>query len=152
MLNNMRRLQLASSCNCCCSIFMYFSFRSVPCSLRDAVKIISLVTIAGAWVGAFPIPLDWDRDWQVCNKFYLVLQLQLLLYLFLISRCISTSCFCESCVRPSMLVFAKDVQFYCQKHALLMKCFARASSQSNLSIKFSVAFLNATDAGFRKSD
>lgn len=61
---------------------MFFSFRSVPCSLRDAVKIISLVTVAGAWVGAFPIPLDWDRDWQVDNMFYLVLQLQLLLRLF----------------------------------------------------------------------
>ena len=21
-------------------------------------------TIVGAWVGAIPIPLDWDREWQ----------------------------------------------------------------------------------------
>jgi GPI ethanolamine phosphate transferase 2/3 subunit F len=25
-------------------------------------------TILGAWLGAVPIPLDWDREWQVrCN-------------------------------------------------------------------------------------
>ena len=22
-------------------------------------------TVIGAWLGAVPIPLDWDRDWQV---------------------------------------------------------------------------------------
>merc|ERR1712142_1217987 len=25
----------------------------------------TLITLVGAWFGAFPIPLDWDRDWQV---------------------------------------------------------------------------------------
>lgn len=25
----------------------------------------TILTLVGAWVGAFPIPLDWDRDWQV---------------------------------------------------------------------------------------
>lgn len=78
----MRLIQFASNCIYFCSIFMFFSFRSVPCSLRDAVKIISLVTVVGAWVGAFPIPLDWDRDWQVDHMFYLVLQLQLLCVFF----------------------------------------------------------------------
>lgn len=24
----------------------------------------ALGTIIGAWIGAIPIPLDWDRDWQ----------------------------------------------------------------------------------------
>jgi len=24
-----------------------------------------LCSVAGAWLGAFPIPLDWDRPWQV---------------------------------------------------------------------------------------
>ncbi|XP_057315095.1 uncharacterized protein LOC130656283 [Hydractinia symbiolongicarpus] len=33
-------------------------------SLHDAIKTTSFFTVAGAWVGAFPIPLDWDRDWQ----------------------------------------------------------------------------------------
>ena len=22
-------------------------------------------TVVGTWIGAFPIPLDWDRPWQV---------------------------------------------------------------------------------------
>jgi len=26
---------------------------------------VSWLTVIGAWAGAFPIPLDWDRDWQV---------------------------------------------------------------------------------------
>jgi len=25
----------------------------------------TLLSLVGAWLGAFPIPLDWDRDWQV---------------------------------------------------------------------------------------
>jgi hypothetical protein len=24
-----------------------------------------LLTLLGAWVGAFTLPLDWDREWQV---------------------------------------------------------------------------------------
>ena len=24
-----------------------------------------VAAVAGAWLGAFPIPLDWDRPWQV---------------------------------------------------------------------------------------
>jgi len=28
-------------------------------------------TVLGAWLGAVPIPLDWDRDWQVCPQFFL---------------------------------------------------------------------------------
>lgn len=24
-----------------------------------------IFTLLGAWLGAFPIPLDWDRPWQV---------------------------------------------------------------------------------------
>ncbi len=25
----------------------------------------TLLTLVGAWLGAIPIPLDWDKDWQV---------------------------------------------------------------------------------------
>ena len=32
--------------------------------LSDGVKVVAFLTVFGAWVGAFPIPLDWDRDWQ----------------------------------------------------------------------------------------
>ncbi|XP_066916895.1 phosphatidylinositol-glycan biosynthesis class F protein-like [Clytia hemisphaerica] len=33
-------------------------------SLSDCIKMVSAFTVIGAWAGAFPIPLDWDRDWQ----------------------------------------------------------------------------------------
>uniref|UniRef100_A0A3B4F2L7 Phosphatidylinositol glycan anchor biosynthesis class F n=1 Tax=Pundamilia nyererei TaxID=303518 RepID=A0A3B4F2L7_9CICH len=29
------------------------------------LQITVACTLIGAWVGAFPIPLDWDRPWQV---------------------------------------------------------------------------------------
>ncbi|XP_062234426.1 phosphatidylinositol-glycan biosynthesis class F protein [Platichthys flesus] len=29
------------------------------------LQITVVCTLVGAWVGAFPIPLDWDRQWQV---------------------------------------------------------------------------------------
>lgn len=29
------------------------------------LQITVACTVVGAWVGAFPIPLDWDRPWQV---------------------------------------------------------------------------------------
>ena len=37
------------------------SVSSVTCPLHTTC----LYTLAGAWLGAGPIPLDWDRDWQV---------------------------------------------------------------------------------------
>ena len=37
------------------------SVTSVTCPLHTTC----LYTLAGAWLGAVPIPLDWDRDWQV---------------------------------------------------------------------------------------
>uniref|UniRef100_A0A668B016 Phosphatidylinositol glycan anchor biosynthesis, class F n=1 Tax=Myripristis murdjan TaxID=586833 RepID=A0A668B016_9TELE len=30
-----------------------------------SLQITVACTVVGAWVGAFPIPLDWDRPWQV---------------------------------------------------------------------------------------
>ena len=30
-------------------------------------------TIVGAWLGAVPIPLDWDREWQVFNRHTFIL-------------------------------------------------------------------------------
>jgi len=32
--------------------------------LPDSIKLVSIFTCMGAWLGAIPIPLDWDRDWQ----------------------------------------------------------------------------------------
>lgn len=30
----------------------------------DEVYGMTLGAVVGAWVGAVPIPLDWDREWQ----------------------------------------------------------------------------------------
>ncbi|XP_028928054.1 phosphatidylinositol-glycan biosynthesis class F protein [Ornithorhynchus anatinus] len=30
-----------------------------------SLQITTLTSVAGAWLGAFPLPLDWDRPWQV---------------------------------------------------------------------------------------
>ncbi|XP_078261120.1 phosphatidylinositol-glycan biosynthesis class F protein [Rhinoraja longicauda] len=30
-----------------------------------SLQITTISTLFGAWLGAFPIPLDWDRPWQV---------------------------------------------------------------------------------------
>ena len=29
------------------------------------VLVVSVATLVGAWVGAFPILLDWNKPWQV---------------------------------------------------------------------------------------
>ncbi|XP_032626111.1 GPI ethanolamine phosphate transferase, stabilizing subunit [Chelonoidis abingdonii] len=31
----------------------------------NSLQITTMCTIVGAWFGAFPIPLDWDRPWQI---------------------------------------------------------------------------------------
>ena len=33
-------------------------------SVQDAIKMTSVFAVLGAWLGAIPICLDWDRDWQ----------------------------------------------------------------------------------------
>ncbi|NXX81005.1 PIGF protein, partial [Urocolius indicus] len=32
---------------------------------ESSLQITTICSILGAWFGAFPIPLDWDRPWQV---------------------------------------------------------------------------------------
>lgn len=32
---------------------------------ESVIQVSAVSSIVGAWVGAFPIPLDWDRNWQV---------------------------------------------------------------------------------------
>ena len=29
-----------------------------------ALQLVAAASVVGAWLGAFPIPLDWDRPWQ----------------------------------------------------------------------------------------
>merc|ERR1712096_394402 len=33
--------------------------------VADMLYCNAVGTFIGAWVGAFPIPLDWDRSWQI---------------------------------------------------------------------------------------
>jgi hypothetical protein len=37
------------------------------------VFIPTISTLAGAWLGAFPIPLDWDRPWQVTIGYWILI-------------------------------------------------------------------------------
>lgn len=37
------------------------------------LQITVACTVVGAWVGAFPIPLDWDRLWQVSRSLLLLI-------------------------------------------------------------------------------
>lgn len=32
--------------------------------VEACVQLTTLCSLVGAWIGAFPIPLDWDRPWQ----------------------------------------------------------------------------------------
>lgn len=37
------------------------------------LQITVACTLVGAWVGAFPIPLDWDRPWQVSRSLLMLI-------------------------------------------------------------------------------
>nr|XP_022324423.1 phosphatidylinositol-glycan biosynthesis class F protein-like [Crassostrea virginica] len=41
-----------------------FSQNGADLGPESVVQISAVSSIIGAWLGAFPIPLDWDRDWQ----------------------------------------------------------------------------------------
>jgi phosphatidylinositol glycan class F len=41
----------------------------------DEVYGMTLGAVVGAWAGAVPIPLDWDREWQKWPDFTLALLL-----------------------------------------------------------------------------
>jgi len=42
-----------------------FAISSQEVGIETAVFYTSVCSIVGAWLGAVPIPLDWDRPWQV---------------------------------------------------------------------------------------
>lgn len=42
---------------------------------ESSLQITSVCSILGAWFGAFPIPLDWDRPWQV-SMYTLIINVQ----------------------------------------------------------------------------
>ena len=35
---------------------------------ENSLQITTISSFTGAWLGAFPIPLDWERPWQVGFK------------------------------------------------------------------------------------
>ncbi|XP_045187065.2 phosphatidylinositol-glycan biosynthesis class F protein-like [Mercenaria mercenaria] len=39
-------------------------FQSPELGTETTVFVSSITSLIGAWLGAFPIPLDWDRPWQ----------------------------------------------------------------------------------------
>ncbi|XP_063299986.1 phosphatidylinositol-glycan biosynthesis class F protein [Pelobates fuscus] len=42
-----------------------FSRDGAMCVWDHSLQITTLGSVLGAWFGAFPIPLDWERPWQV---------------------------------------------------------------------------------------
>ena len=43
----------------------YTSTSPSACPLGATLYLNSACSLAGAWAGALPLPLDWDRPWQV---------------------------------------------------------------------------------------
>lgn len=53
--------------------FLSLNFLALSSPQTTAEKIIFyrvMMSILGAWAGAFVIPLDWDRPWQVRAIFF----------------------------------------------------------------------------------
>ncbi|XP_072163264.1 phosphatidylinositol-glycan biosynthesis class F protein-like isoform X2 [Diadema setosum] len=42
-----------------------FKTRKLQAGIETGLVYIVVASLLGAWLGAFPIPLDWDRPWQV---------------------------------------------------------------------------------------
>ncbi|KAI0239776.1 Phosphatidylinositol-glycan biosynthesis class F protein [Lamellibrachia satsuma] len=42
-----------------------FARNSPQIGVESSLYLTTICSIIGAWLGAFPIPLDWDRTWQV---------------------------------------------------------------------------------------
>ena len=49
----------------CSTIYKTFLCAQGGSPLDCCLYYNTLLSLVGAWLGAFPIPLDWDRDWQV---------------------------------------------------------------------------------------
>lgn len=43
-------------------IFVFYRVSSI---WENSLQITTISSCMGAWLGAFPIPLDWERPWQV---------------------------------------------------------------------------------------
>ncbi|XP_031549097.1 phosphatidylinositol-glycan biosynthesis class F protein-like [Actinia tenebrosa] len=46
-------------------LYRIFISNWLECTAESYFQCCMTLTVFGAWLGAFPIPLDWDRPWQV---------------------------------------------------------------------------------------
>ncbi|XP_019404905.1 PREDICTED: phosphatidylinositol-glycan biosynthesis class F protein isoform X1 [Crocodylus porosus] len=65
-------LSTFTTLNCLCMLgpniqawIRVFSKNGAMSIWDNSLQITTMCSIVGAWLGAFPIPLDWDRPWQV---------------------------------------------------------------------------------------
>ncbi|XP_019371868.1 PREDICTED: phosphatidylinositol-glycan biosynthesis class F protein isoform X1 [Gavialis gangeticus] len=65
-------LSTFTTLNCLCMLgpniqawIKVFSKNGAMSIWDNSLQITTMCSIVGAWLGAFPIPLDWDRPWQV---------------------------------------------------------------------------------------
>ena len=53
------------------SLHSLYTSGSTDCTpLPATLYLNSVCSLAGAWLGAVPLPLDWDRPWQVKNEWF----------------------------------------------------------------------------------
>ena len=65
----MNSLKCSVSSGECCSIVLFHSVYRPALGAESVIYITSISSVVGAWLGAVPIPLDWDRPWQVQDQF-----------------------------------------------------------------------------------
>ncbi|XP_019340896.1 phosphatidylinositol-glycan biosynthesis class F protein isoform X2 [Alligator mississippiensis] len=65
-------LSTFTTLNCLCMLgpniqawIRVFSKNGAMSIWDNSLQITTMCSIVGAWLGAFPIPLDWDRPWQL---------------------------------------------------------------------------------------
>ncbi|XP_019371869.1 PREDICTED: phosphatidylinositol-glycan biosynthesis class F protein isoform X2 [Gavialis gangeticus] len=65
-------LSTFTTLNCLCMLgpniqawIKVFSKNGAMSIWDNSLQITTMCSIVGAWLGAFPIPLDWDRPWQL---------------------------------------------------------------------------------------
>lgn len=66
---HMNSLKCSVSSGECCSIVLFHSAYRPALGAESVIYITSISSVVGAWLGAVPIPLDWDRPWQVQDQF-----------------------------------------------------------------------------------
>ena len=77
-----------------CVLLSWCSFNSSQPWFETIVKFLTIGSLAGTWIGALPIPLDWDRPWQVSIRFmFAMIVILLWLWFFFVCKTIFVSAF-----------------------------------------------------------